>query len=109
MISTHFYHPHLRQYAETMVKECTIYQQFKLARPGYGQLPPHEAPLALWDEVAVVLIGPWSITINGQELTFNALMCIDPVTNLTEPIQIANHSSAHVAMQFKNKWLAWYP
>ena len=108
-ISTHFYHPRLRQYVDTIVRECIICQKYKLAGPGYGQLPPREAPLAPWDEVAVDLIGPWKIEIHGQELVFNALTCIDPVTNLSELIRIANKSSAHVAMKFENEWLARYP
>ena len=89
-ISTHFYHPHLKQCVDTIICECTVCQKYKLAGPGYGQLPPHEAPLAPWDEVAVDLIGPWKIEIQGQEFIFNALICIDPVTNLSELIQIAN-------------------
>jgi hypothetical protein len=80
-----------------------------LTGPGYGQLPPREALLAPWDEVAVDLIGPWKITINGQELIFNALTCIDPVTNLSELIRINNRSAAHVAVRFENEWLSRYP
>ena len=102
-ISTHFYHPQLRSTVDCIVHECMICQQYKLAGPGYGKLPPHEANLAPWDEVAVDLIGPWKINIsNGQELIFNTLTCIDPVTNLTELIQINNHISAHVARMLKN-------
>jgi hypothetical protein len=69
----------------------------------YGKLPLQN------DEVAVDLIGPWAITINHQELIFNALTCIDPVTNLTELVRIANKTSAHVAMRFENEWLSCYP
>jgi hypothetical protein len=68
----------------------------------YGQ-PPRKAPLVQWEEVAVDLIGPWQITINGQEI--DALTCIDPVVNLTKLVRITNKSSAHVAMRFKNEWL----
>ena len=108
-ISTHFYHPQLRQTVDRIVQECPICQKYKLAGPGYGQLPPRNAPLVPWDEVAVDLIGPWNIKMNNQEFVFNALTCIDPVTNLAELIRISNKSSAHVAMKFENSWLARYP
>eukprot|EP00957_Ditylum_brightwellii_P044318 3362572-Ditylum_brightwellii.AAC.1 len=62
-----------------------------------------------WDEVAVDLIGPWRMQVNGQEVEFNALTCIDPVTNLVEMIRLDNKMSEHVAHQFENVWLARYP
>ena len=92
-----------------MVQTCATCQQYKLLGPGYGKLPPREAPLAPWDEVAVDLIGPWKIQVNGQELIFHALTCIDPVTNLTELVWIDNKSAAHVGMKFENTWLSRYP
>ena len=94
---------------DRIVQECSICQKYKLAGPGYGQLPPRNAPLIPWDEVAVDLIGPWNIKMNNQEFIFNALTCIDPVTNLAELIRISNKSSAYVAMKFENNWLARYP
>eukprot|EP00957_Ditylum_brightwellii_P044319 3362573-Ditylum_brightwellii.AAC.1 len=62
-----------------------------------------------WDEVAVDLIGPWRMQVNGQEVEFNALTCIDPVTNLVEMIRLDNKTSGHVARQFENIWLARFP
>ena len=85
-ISTHFYHPNLRPCIEHVVHDCTICQRYKLSGPGYGHLPPCDAQLAPWDEVVVDLIGPWKLHVHGQDLIFNALTCIDPVTNLTELI-----------------------
>ena len=55
------------------------------------------------------LIGPWKINVDGQELTFLALTCIDLVTNLCELAWINDHSSAHMAMHFENEWLSRYP
>ena len=69
----------------------------------------NQAPLAPWDEVAVDLIGPWSIHINGQDLVFHALTCIDTVTNLTALVCSNNITAAHVGMRFENEWLARYP
>jgi transposase InsO family protein len=108
-INSHLYHPQLKLTVETVVQACETCQRYKLVGPGYGTLPPREAPLAPWDEVAIDLIGPWKIQVNGQELVFHALTCIDPVTNLTELIRINNKSSAHVGMKFENEWLARYP
>jgi transposase InsO family protein len=71
--------------------------------------PPRNAKLMPWDEVAVDLIGPWRIYIGGNELGFNALTNIDPVTNLVELIRIDSKTSHHVARQFQNSWLARYP
>jgi len=62
-----------------------------------------------WEEVHADLIGPWKIEISGQEVEFNALTCIDPVTNLVELIRVQNKTADHVQQQFQNSWLARYP
>ena len=60
--------------------------------------------------VAVDLIGPWKVKIGvDEEIEFNALTRIDPVTNLVELIRINNKTSKHVTEQFENVWLARYP
>ena len=41
-----------------------------------------------FSEVAVDLIGPWKIKVRGRLYEFNALTCIDTVTNLVELAQI---------------------
>ncbi len=74
------------------------------------ELPPREATLVVpWYKVAVDLIGPWTLLVHGQEIEFYALTCIDPVSNLVEVQRIENKSAAHVAMIFKNLWVARYP
>ena len=55
------------------------------------------------------LIGPWKIRVQGIEIEFNALTCIDPVTNLVELTRINNKTSAHVATKFEQVWLSRYP
>ena len=47
--------------------------------------------------------------VEGEAIKFDALTCIDTVTNLVEIIIIDNRSSQHVAEQFENCWLARYP
>ena len=72
-------------------------------------MPARNVQVALWDEVAVNLIGPWKINVQDQEFTFSALTCIDPVSNLVKIARINNKSSNHIADQFANVWLSKYP
>ena len=67
---------------------------------GHGQLPPCQAPLAPQSEVDVDLVDPWSVNVNGHEIEFESLTCIDPVANLTELIGINNKKGEHVSQQF---------
>ena len=62
-----------------------------------------------WDEVAVDLIGQWTVKIIGkttQEVF--ALTIIDTASNLVELVQIDNKSSEHFLRRFHNTWLARY-
>eukprot|EP00978_Attheya_sp_CCMP212_P034949 scaffold149608_cov54-Attheya_sp.AAC.1 len=91
-----FYHPKIRERAIALCSKCDACQRYKANNRGYGHPPPREADMAPWREVAVDLIGPWKVklghlpVVNEAEayVTFNALTCIDPVTNLTELIRI---------------------
>lgn len=108
-IATHFVHPYLKVRIENIVKSCDKCLRMKLPGAGYGELPPREATLVPWYEVAVDLIGPWTLLVHGQEIEFYALTCIDPVSNLVEVQRIENKSATHVAMIFENLWVARYP
>ena len=108
-IAVHFFHPHLRDRTEERISSCEHCQKHKLVGRGVGELPPREAPLLPWEEVAVDLVGPWPVEVNGRELLFHALTCIDPVTNLVELVRIQNKTAAYVGMKFENEWLARYP
>jgi hypothetical protein len=81
-IATHFHHPRLKARVKQRVANCDACQRNKAIGPGHGELPERDAQLLPWNKVAVDLIGPWKISIDGQELEFNALTCVDPVTNL---------------------------
>ena len=107
-IRTHFAAPNLFQRCEAF--RCENCQKNKLIGPGYGLLPPRHAPLTPWSEVMVDLVGPWKVKIDqNDDVYFNALTCIDPVSNLVEMIRIQNKTSAHVTQQFENCWLNKYP
>eukprot|EP00978_Attheya_sp_CCMP212_P002635 scaffold5363_cov34-Attheya_sp.AAC.4 len=64
----------------------------------------------IWDKLSVVM-KPMIMIDNGREafVTFNALTCIDPVTNLTELIQIDGKTVAHIGAKFEQGWLSRYP
>jgi transposase InsO family protein len=61
-----------------------------------------------FQEVAIDLIGPWSVQLPNETYEFYALTCIDIATNFPEAIRIRNKTASHVRMQFKNIWLARY-
>jgi len=109
-IANHYWHPNLRNRVDDLVSKCDTCQRHKLIGRSYGELPARQATVAPWTEVAVDLIGPWTVDLgNNQEVTFNALTMIDPVSGLSELIRIDNKSSQHVANLFENNWLARYP
>jgi transposase InsO family protein len=105
----HFYNRHLKNRIEDIVSRCDTCQRLKLTGRGHGEVAAREAALLPWREIAVDLIGPWTLRIGGQENTFIALTMIDMVTNLVEVVRLDNKTSAHVALHFENTWLSRYP
>jgi hypothetical protein len=53
-----------------------------------------------WEEVAINLIGPWKVKVNGQHIKFNALTCIDTALNLVELIHVDNKTAKHMCEKF---------
>jgi len=104
-----YYHPKLRNTVEAALTKCSLCQQYKNVQKGHGLLAPREAGLLPWSEVAVDLIGPWTLEVATQTVQFSALTIIDLVTNLVELVRLDNKTSEHVALQFVNTWLARYP
>ena len=102
-----YYHPVL--HSTILRLRCAVCQLCKLPGPGYGHLPPREAGLVPWEEIAVDLIGPWTIHVGNMELKFQALTCIDTVTNLVELVRIDDKQGDTVATKFDHTWLACYP
>ena len=93
---------------------------------------PRNAPISPWSEVHVDSIGPWTIQFrNGVAiyhdatmesshpkpsdpttipLSFDALTCIDPITNLLEIYHYpGNKTASEAAHLFENHWLSRYP
>jgi hypothetical protein len=107
-MSMHFYNKKLKSVVKNIVSTCDTCQRHKLAGRGYGEIAPREAALPPWQEVAVDLVGPWTLKVGGQELKFSALTVIDTVINLTKIVRLTEKTAAHVALLFKNKWLSRY-
>ena len=52
-ISVHFFHPILKSKIEAFMQSCNNCQRAKLPGLGYSQLPPQDALIAPWYEVAI--------------------------------------------------------
>ena len=103
-------HKDLKTRTESTALQCDTCQKSKLTGKGYGHLPPREAFVAPWHEIAVDLIGPWVLyDQDGNAHSFTALTIIDTVTTYCEVILLRNKSAAHVALQLENQWLSCYP
>jgi hypothetical protein len=78
--------PKLQQVCEDEVGRCDQCQRHKNAGRGHGETASREAPLLPWQDVAVDLIGAWTLSIGDQNFRFSALTMIDMVTNLVEAV-----------------------
>jgi hypothetical protein len=56
--------------------------------------------IAPWAEVAINLIGPWKVKVNGQLVEFNALTCIDMASNLVKPIPFDSKTAKLIRDKF---------
>lgn len=106
-LQARYYHPDLRTQVDRY--NCDACQRHKLEGRGYGLLPERNISEIPWQDVALDLIGPWRIPINQRVYEFNALTCIDPVSNLTELVRIDNKTSEQIRVKFEQTWLARYP
>ena len=55
--------------------------------------------IVLWEEVFIDLIGPRKV-INGRQIEFIVLTCIDTVSNLVDHIWIQNKTVKHIHDKF---------
>jgi hypothetical protein len=98
-----YYHHRLHYHIDKL--KCKDCQKHKLAGHGYGLLPKQEVQIAPWEEVAIDLIGPLKVKINGQQVEFNALTCIDTASNLVELIHVDNKTAKHICDKFTQSLL----
>eukprot|EP00804_Cyclotella_cryptica_P015823 CCRYP_006328-RE/>CCRYP_006328-RE protein AED:0.09 eAED:0.09 QI:0/-1/0/1/-1/1/1/0/883 len=106
-LSQRYHHPKVRYHVDRL--KCRDCQKYKLAGRGYGLLPKREVRIAPWEEVAIDLIGPWKVKVNGRQVEVNALTCIDTASNLVELIWIENKTAKHIRDKFMQSWLCRYP
>ena len=72
-------------------------------------MPESEVRVAPWEEVTIDLIGPWKVKVGSKVCEFNALTCIDTVSNLVELVRIDNKTATHIRDKFSQTWLCRYP
>ncbi len=99
--------PRLHYHIEKL--KCKDCQKHKLEGRGYGLLLKWEVRIAPWEEVTINLIGPWKVNVNGWQVEFNALTCIDTASTLVELIRGDNKIAKHICDKFTQSWLCWYP
>jgi hypothetical protein len=102
-LNQHYHHPKLHYHVDKL--KCKDCQKHKLACRGYSLLPKREVRIAPWEEVAINLIGPWKVKVNGQQNEFNALTCIDTASNLDKLIRVDNKKAEHIHDKFMQSWL----
>jgi hypothetical protein len=93
-LQTRYHHRDLPRLVDHF--NCEACQKQKLDGRGFGLLPQRTITEQPWQDVAIDLIDPWKIPINNRTYEFNALTCIDMVTNLTELVRIDNKTAEHV-------------
>ena len=108
-IRRHFHHPKLRNEIQNQINNCQICARNKYGALPYGQLAPRDALPIPWYDVHVDTIGPWTVKIQGIEMTFQALTSIEPVTNLLEIQRIRDKTSDESWHAFQNSYLSRYP
>jgi transposase InsO family protein len=109
-ISQFFFSPRLKARVEELVSTCDSCQRNKNIGPGYGHLPPRNDVSVPWEEIAIDLIGPWTIQIPYVgELQISALTAIDTATGLAELTRIDNKTAPHIALKLEHMWLSRYP
>ena len=95
--------PKLKQF----VLGCPFCQRYNKQTIKYGHLPPKQVKhLEPWEEICVDTIGPWKVSINKFEYSFQALTCVDPVVCLPDVIPVDNASSKTVSEVFEDDWLS---
>jgi transposase InsO family protein len=92
-----------------MIKPCEHCQKYKNVQHGHGETAPREAGLLPWSEIAVDMIGPWTLEVGNRTEKFSTLTIINLVTNLVEIFHVNNKTASAITAHFVNVWLTHYP
>jgi hypothetical protein len=65
-MSETFYSPKLCPSIEAIIMPCEHCQKYKNVQHGHGETTPREAGLLLWSEIAVDMIGPWTLEVSNR-------------------------------------------
>jgi RNase H-like domain found in reverse transcriptase/Integrase zinc binding domain len=95
-MSETFYNPQLCLNIEAVLKPCEHCQKYKNVQCGHGETAPREAGLLPWSEVAVDMIGPWTLEVSDRNKKFSALTIINLVTNLVEIVCVNSKTTAAI-------------
>ncbi len=106
-LNQHYCHPSLYYHIDKL--KCKDCQKHKLAGRGYDLLPKQEVRIAPWEEVAIDLIGPWKVKVDGQQVEFNALTCINTGSKLVKLIHVDDKTVEHICDKFMQSWFCQYP
>lgn len=77
-----FHHPQLKHSIDN--HKCLACQMCE--KVGTSQLPMEEAALIAFEEPHTDLMVPWMVEVQGKDIEMKAPTCMEPVTNLVEPI-----------------------
>lgn len=102
--------PSMKEDVMDLIKKCDLCQRFKKNQKQYGLLPAADArTLVPWDQVAVDLIGPWTIKAKNRTVQLTAMTIIDLATRWIEIVRVHSKDSENVALLFDRWWINRYP
>ena len=105
----HFTWPGLRTDVEKFCKTCKKCQLTKKRQQKYVKLSVKDTEAKPWNEVHIDLIGPWTVTANGQKHQLNALTIMDPANYWFEIEAIKDKTPNAIQDAFDSVWLCRYP
>ena len=108
-VSQTMYWPGLSTDCTRHTRVCKMCQMFKKQKNKYGKLPPKRVEDKPWDLLCIDLIGPYTVTLEGNKTTrLQAMTFIDPATGWFEIEQVHNRTSAHMSHLLDLIWISLY-
>jgi hypothetical protein len=109
-IHQHFTWQNLAQDVQQYCSTCATCQEQKKSTRKYGLLPTKTHDPKPWYDVAVDLMGPWTLPSSGHiKPPLLVLSIMDMATNFLESIALPDKTARTVAISFDRTWLCRYP